>query len=351
MRPVLLLVLIFLLAATIACRREENDAPKGRAVYYWRTTLRLSPYEKEFLESGGIETVYLHLFDVVRREEGLGPANSLLFHDTLPKDIEIIPTVFIDPGALSQPDSADSLASAIINRCDRMLTENGYSRPEEIQIDYDWTGSDRVHYFRLLEKARDIMHRRGGRLSTTVRLHQLSQPAPPADYGALMVYNVGNITDPDENNSILNLRIVDRYIGALREYRLPIATALPVYSWNIVFSDDRFKAIAHSLDVRDTAMFRPVDSIHYRAMHYGPLAMAGKRDGSGGRIFPGDIVRHESVSPAILETVLERIRKIRPGSAGRVIIYHLDEKSLRQYDQHFLQKILGGSSRQPSRDL
>jgi len=79
--------------------------------------------------------------------------------------------------------------------------------------------------------------------------------------------------------------------------------------------------------------------------------MAGTPHASGCRIFPADIVRHESVSPAVLETVLERIGKIRPGSAGRVIIYHLDEKSLRQYDQHFLQKILGGSSRQPSRDL
>lgn len=316
---------------------------EANAMYYWRTTLKLTSAEREFLDDNEIGIIYLHLFDVVDAGGVLRPSSTLLFHDTLPAGLRIVPTVFIAPDALSGNAPSDSLGALIVRRADQMMAKNGYDVPDEIQIDFDWTRSNRDKYFRILESARGIMQMRGGRLSTTVRLHQLVQSAPPADYVVLMVYNVGNITDPRESNSILSSRTVRPYLKALSDYRLPLVTALPVYSWDVVFSGGKFKAIAHSLNTADTAMFAPMGDGRFRCRKYGPLAMAGRRGGIEGRIYPGDVVRHEFVEDSVLSAVLSDIRSVSRPVAERIVLYHLDEKSIKQYDAEFIQKLIGGS--------
>lgn len=315
----------------------------NRAVYYWRTTLKLSEEERRFIADNDIDVVYLHLFDVRDMDGELMPTSTLIFRDTLPDNVRVVPVVFIELVALNGSAAVDSLASRIISRCDKMLTQNGYPLPDEVQIDFDWTLSNRKKYYAVLENAADIMHSREGVLSTTIRLHQLAQAPPPVDRGVLMVYNVGNITDPAENNSILDRKIVSAYLKALRSYRLPLATALPIYSWDVVFSGGEFKAIAHSLNVADTTMFLPEHDGRYRCIKYGPLAMAGSRDGLGGRIYPGDVVRHEFVPPATLSAVFSEIKSVRPDAVKSIVLYHLDEKSIMQYEPEFLEKLIGGS--------
>jgi hypothetical protein len=56
-------------------------------------------------------------------------------------------------------------------------------------------------------------------------------PAPPADYGVLMVYNTGNPLKWQERNPILDYRDVYPYLSRLDDYPLPLATAYPVYQW------------------------------------------------------------------------------------------------------------------------
>lgn len=334
----LFLTVTSLLLVSAPCCTSDSGVSVGNAVYYWRTSLRLCKAEREFLERQGIKTVYLRMFDVQGVDGMPMPTATLTFGDTVPDGIRIVPVVFIAPDALSGM-AVDSLAYKIVGRVDKMLLVNGYQRADELQLDFDWTMSNRDRYFGLLREAAGIMHSRGGKLSVTVRLHQLRQTPPPADYGVLMVYNTGNITDAGEPNSILSTRGVQPYLKDLSHYDLPLATALPLYSWNIVFSGGKFRAIAHSLDVSDTTMFQPVDSTHFRCIKYGPLAMAGRGDGSGGRIYPGDIVRHEFVTPETLTEVLGKLHEANHNITRSVIFYHLDEKSIKQYDIEFLQKI------------
>jgi hypothetical protein len=68
-------------------------------------------------------------------------------------------------------------------------------------------------------------------LSTTIRLHQLSMPVPPADYGVLMLYNTGDPRKFNERNPILDLRDVMPYVKGLKDYDLPLAAAYPVFLW------------------------------------------------------------------------------------------------------------------------
>ena len=56
-------------------------------------------------------------------------------------------------------------------------------------------------------------------------------PAPPVDYGALMVYNTGDPRKSQERNPILDYRDVAPYLKRLDSYPLPLATAYPVFRW------------------------------------------------------------------------------------------------------------------------
>lgn len=177
------------------------------------------------------------------------------------------------------------------------------------------------------------------RLSVTIRLHQLSQPAPPADYGSLMVYNIGRFSSPEETNSILSTKALRPYLRYLKDYDLPLATALPVYSWDLLFRNDHFLAIARGVDCNDTALFTPVGANRYAARHYMPLPSSSSGPDPGMRILPGDIIRHEQISTALLDTVVTEIDHVRPGALGRIILYHLDQQSLSKYTDNEINQL------------
>lgn len=298
----------------------------------------LSDSERKFLSDNNIERLYVRFFDVVEDNGLLRPEGTLLFEDSLPSQCAIIPTIFIDARALQKCKFPENFASVLINRVDAMLTKNGYDVADEIQIDFDWTLSNREQYFNLLKCMRDTLHASSRRLSTTIRLHQLSQPAPPADYGVLMLYNVGRFSDVTETNSILNTAAVKQYLRFLPDYNLPLNTALPVYDWNLLFRGDKFMVIARGLDVKDTADFVHVDDNHYIARHYmpvpGPAAAA-----TGARIVPGDVVRHEQAPFALLDSVINMVKEQRPDAVNSIILYHLDDNSLKKYNPNEISKI------------
>ena len=56
-------------------------------------------------------------------------------------------------------------------------------------------------------------------------------PAPPVDYGVLMIYNTGDPRNFMERNPILDIRDVMPYVKRLDDYPLPLAAAYPVYQW------------------------------------------------------------------------------------------------------------------------
>lgn len=332
--------------------KDREGAPEGNAVYYWRTGFSLSDKEREFLKDNDIQVLYLHLFDVVRNpQKDLVPEATLSFNDSsavrdiVRQGIKVVPVVFIDSKALDGDFNPDSLSGLIINRAERMLTLNGLPAPDELQLDYDWRESTRGKFFALVETASKKMHVKDGRLSVTVRLHQLSQPAPKADYGVLMVYNTGDFKNPDEQNSILSLKSLQPYLSHLGSYKLPLATALPVYSWNLAFNGDRFDMIARGININDTTLFRPIDAGHYRCMEYMAVQSGANPSNMTGRMYPGTIIRHELVHPDTIVEVLRRIQGYNPGALRRKVIYHLDENSLQQYDENFFKTLYSvGSS-------
>jgi len=233
------LVVVLLVLLTISCQKQR-ELDEGNAVYYWRTDFRLDSTERAFLRQYHINKVYCRYFDVVMdtvQGQGPKPNATITFSDTLPEGIEMIPTVYITEDCMHQPHQ--ELAEKIVKRILQMNETNGIRNVREIQIDCDYTSRSMKTYYQFLssvgtvlsESTQDSLRTVPTELSTTIRLHQLSMPAPPVDYGVLMIYNTGDPRKWTERNPILDIRDVSPFLKRLNDYPLPLAAAYPVYSW------------------------------------------------------------------------------------------------------------------------
>ena len=217
--------LLFLLLVT-SCQQRER-LTEGNAVYYWRTDFKLDSTELAFLSQYHINKVYCRYFDVVLNEVGeLMPNATITFSSTLPKGIEMIPTVYITENCMHR--DLKGLAEKLVTRIKQMNETHDITGVKEIQIDCDYTAKSRQKYYQFLEEVKTIWKQT---LSTTIRLHQLSMEEPPVDYGALMLYNTGDPRKWTERNPILDARDVRPYIKWLNKFPLPLAAAYPVFSW------------------------------------------------------------------------------------------------------------------------
>lgn len=212
-------------------RYQDESLEQSNGVYYWRTDLHLDSTERAFLKQHHISKVYCRYFDVVMNDDGTEPKPNatIAFTDTLPAGIELIPTVYITEDCMHKPHK--DLAEKLVKRIMQMNETNHIGNVHEIQIDCDYTSKSRATYYEFLEQVRHHLSPTSYHLSTTIRLHQLSMPVPPVDYGVLMVYNTGDPRKWQERNPILDYRDVYPYLNKLAQYQLPLAAAYPVYQW------------------------------------------------------------------------------------------------------------------------
>jgi len=212
-------------------RYQDESLEQSNGVYYWRTDLHLDSTERAFLKQHHINKVYCRYFDVVMSDDGTEPKPNatIAFTDTLPASIELIPTVYITEDCMHKPHK--DLAEKLVKRIMQMNETNHIGNVHEIQIDCDYTSKSRATYYQFLETIKSQLSTIHYQLSTTIRLHQLSMPVPPVDYGVLMVYNTGDPRKWQERNPILDYRDVYPYLNKLAQYQLPLAAAYPVYQW------------------------------------------------------------------------------------------------------------------------
>ena len=226
-------------------RSQDESLEQCNSVYYWRTDLRLDSTERAFLDQYNIKKVYCRYFDVVMGDNSAEPRPNatISFSDSLPDGVEIIPTIYITEDCMHKPHK--DLAEKVVQRIRQMNETNNINNVHEIQIDCDYTSRSRKTYYKFLEEVVKLWK---SKVSTTIRLHQLSMPAPPVDYGALMVYNTGDPRKWQERNPILDYRDVYPYLKHLDQYGLPLAVAYPVYLWIRNIQNVR---IEHSVDAAE----------------------------------------------------------------------------------------------------
>ena len=309
---------------------EEKVAKQDtfRGVYYWRTSFKTDSAEKAFLAENRVGRMYVRFFDVDVNPDKYSldtcmPVATITFADPLPKDVEIVPTVFITAKAIVHYNTfTQMLARRIYSMCEL----NDIS-PREIQFDCDWNQSTVKHYFDFLKKITKEMRNffPDIKISSTIRLHQLSQTPPPVDKGVLMCYNTGNFRDFNATNSILDTNDVKPYLKHLKNYALPMDIALPVYAWNVEFdSEKQFSRLnAGNYDFSDTTVVTPQASNLYKIHLHGEKTK---------------FVRHEAVSA---QTILRTKKMLLDamGSQPNIILYHLDSEQLSKYTKDEITEI------------
>lgn len=260
----LLFSLFLVLACTlgsIRCARQNGTTippttelhKRTNAVYYWRTVFRLSEQEKDFLQKEKIGRIYLRMFDITEGASTPMPNATITFGTPVPKNVEIVPTIFITVDALEQAADACELvplAERIVKRITAMCSWNDIENWNEIQLDCDWTGRTQDAFYILCKEVKARAKEK--LLSSTIRLHQLTQEAPPVDYGVLMVYNTDLFSDYLTDNSILNNKTVEAYLSKKMEFDLPLDIALPIFQWDIIFQDKKFVRIAKHYERPDS---------------------------------------------------------------------------------------------------
>lgn len=329
-----------LLLGILACsctRTQDNTVPEPEpSAYFWRTVLKLDKAERDFLHQYGIKKLYTQFFDVeMDPSHGPEPTGTLVFGESIPKGLKIIPVVYIEPNCLSQPDT---LAIRIVRRVFAMAETNDIAL-SELQIDCDWTASTQANYFRLLRQMKDELAQKGHyELSATIRLHQLALEAPPVDYGALMCYNTGNLRDISTTNSILSPSSVEPYLKYLETYRLPLCAAYPIFSWNLLFENGRFRAILRDADLSDTSLYRRMPNGHYRVVRSHSLP-SPDANSFGLIVRAGDEVKVDAPSTGTVLSVADRLEKRRPNINKQIIIYSLNSKDIKNIDTHEFDKL------------
>lgn len=240
-------ILFIYLIIVVFCSCSRQQGEKTNAVYYWSTTFKSDSIQQSFLRQHHIKKIYLRFFDVVVDEQGnVMPNATVRFATPVPKDVEIVPVVYIVNDCLYR--SIDKLDSLILQRVTQMCETNDITPFRELQIDCDWTARSRTHYFQVLSRLNERAKKQGVVLSATIRLHQLGEAPPPVEKGILMLYNTGDVTRLDCEHPILDMKDAAPYLRKLSKYRLPLATAYPVYAWRVLFRKGKFVGIIHSDD-------------------------------------------------------------------------------------------------------
>ena len=243
----------------VSCQKSvEYPMPEGNAVYFWRTELRLDSVERAFLQQYHINKVYCRYFDVVMQPAAEGgdsltpmPNATIAFADTLPRHIEVVPTVYITEDCMHEWH--EGLAEKIVKRILQMNETNDIENVHEIQIDCDYTSRSRQTYYDFITAVANssLFTLHFSLLSATIRLHQLQMPVPPVDYGVLMLYNTGDPRRFAERNPVLDVRDVQPYVKYLSDYHLPLAAAYPVYRWQRNIHNVRVEHTVEASEILD----------------------------------------------------------------------------------------------------
>jgi len=326
---------------SISCSSKKEKVSITPAFYHWQTEVKLSDFEKNYLNNFPIQKLYLKFFDVDKENGQIVPKASI-YGDSLAvilKNKTIIPTIFITNRTLkeiSNPQILD-LSEKIATKINSLAEQNGLEF-QEIQLDCDWTLTTKTAYFELVKNIRQ-QFKNPIKISATIRLHQIKfaekTGIPPVDRGVLMYYNMGDLDKMETKNSIINNQIGQQYLKNATDYPLELDVALPIFAWGILFRDGRMIRLINDLreaDLADKSRFESIDATHFNTKKSNYL--------KGYYLYEGDEIRLENSPQLALENAAKLLAPILNGKERNLVFYHLNSTNLRTFPIANLKKIL-----------
>lgn len=330
-----------------SCHNSSSNSQKTNSIYYWRTTFTLNDSERKFLREHDVTKIYMRFFDVdYSYSEGYGsgviPNATIQFVDSVPNNIDVVPTIYITTQAMDEiQTNEEEYAEKIIKRVNAICKRNNIDFIE-LQLDCDWTKGTRKPFFDLCEAIKNQLDSTKI-LSSTIRLHQLTQSPPPVDKGVLMVYNTGNLMEITTQNSIFSRKDIEPYLkdNRLRDYSLPLDVAYPTYGWSLVFhhsNDDtyRFDRIMRRTDFSSYPQLNAIDKNIYEATANFNLSADNEY---WDWVYIRYLIKVERPTAKELIEVKKMIDRHLADKPHNNILYHLDETQLSNYTDNEISKI------------
>lgn len=320
----------------------SNSKPET-GFYFWKTVFQLDTVEYRALKEVAAISIYTRIMDIDFDPSGVQavPVSPITFSQPVPQEHALIPVVFINQRIFSEMDSLEirALANKIVPFVSAKIKQAGKEEFNELQLDCDWTQSSRDKFFYLLKYIQELPALKGIVVSSTLRLHQVKNTVtsgiPPVKKVALMCYNMGNLRQFGNQNSILNQQDLKTYLGGpLRNYPLEMDIALPLFQWFVVFRNNNYIGISKHIseqDINNTTLFthNPNSNLYILTVDL-PKANLKK----------GDVVRFEKVTQNDLLQTAKFLRGELKGKKHQLIFYHLDQATLANHGNAELQEII-----------
>ncbi|WP_346088587.1 hypothetical protein [Sphingobacterium ginsenosidimutans] len=320
----------------------SNSKPET-GFYFWKTVFQLDTVENRALKEVDAKSIYTRIMDIDFDPSGIQavPISPITFSQPVPKEQALIPVVFINQRIFSEMDSLQirALANKIVPFVSAKIKQAGKEKFNELQLDCDWTQSSRDKFFYLLNYLQELPDLKDIIISSTLRLHQVKNTVtsgiPPVKKVTLMCYNMGNLRQFGNQNSILNQHDLKTYLsGTLRNYPMQMDIALPLFQWFVVFRNNSYIGISKYIseqDINNKALFtRNPKTNLYILINDLPKANLKK----------GDVVRFEQVTQDDLLQTAKFLRGELKGKKHQIIFYHLDQATLANHGNAELQEII-----------
>lgn len=237
---------------------QNKNIETEHSFYYWQTSFADTANVETYISKENINHFYIRFFDVSWDDNLYMPAPvaEITGLQNIAPFIKshFTPVIFITNKCLQRMDDdwADSLACKIRNKITFITNRINQECTganiliDEIQIDCDWTEMTQKKYFRFLRAFKSLYP--GKIISATIRLYPYKYfrktGVPPVDRGLLMCYNLTDIKDAENVNSIFELKNLKQYLVS-EKYPLHLDIALPVFGWYAWFSEGNFKGIIY----------------------------------------------------------------------------------------------------------
>lgn len=310
---------------------KKDPKEVHRAFYIWESSKeQLTDFELKSLKKLKVRKIYLKFFEVEKNEvQGIHPtAKSEFYSSNFSDSIEIIPTVYVRNEVFKNTKNAelDEFADNLLFLIKKRFPErpNQDKSFHEIQIDCDWTESTQEKYFYFLKKLKE---KSSLILSATLRLYAYKFPdrmgVLPVDKAMLMCYNLLNIHENRDKNSILDLQELEKYLDGASAYPLPLDLALPIYSAMHVYQNKVYQSSLHKNDCDITGDLKKRNNLWYSV----------NKDIVKSTVYlrVGDQVKYEKITPELLKKALKMIHAyVELPKEYTLSFFQLNEYDLKQ---------------------
>jgi hypothetical protein len=335
-------VVVLLIFVVAGCSYNEPVPNAQPSAYWWKTVWAPDSVEIDFVHSHNIGKIYMRFFDVVpSKKSDIPEPIATLRVDAPAQNVKIVPVVYISEKCLSL--NIAPMPKMLVYRVLQMCETNDITNVDEIQIDCDWKQSSQDKYFDFLAELGNILHSKGMKLSTTIRLHQLRMTPPPVDYGVLMLYN----TRPFDYatrflNPILRYDDVRPYLKDLKNYKLSLCGAYPNFSYQLVYRNEKLVSILYNENLADTSIYAKRNS-EYEALHNRMIPNSIEPGTGITQILRGDHIVECRAEYEEIEKTMKSVVDMRPEMKMQSIIYDINSRNINNLTYTQYEKILSNN--------